>query len=90
MKRCKELKEDTRLISDQLAKYFNKKSGVCMTFNEAYTSIWEQLNFESDLIDNKLKKLFEISENEDYEITTDNLSKYLEPHLKKLLPSRDS
>ena len=29
--------------------------------------------------------VFGISENDDYEITTDNLSKYLEPHLKKLL-----
>jgi hypothetical protein len=81
----KELKEDTRLISDQLAKYFNKKSGVCMTFNEVYTPIWEQLDSELESIDNKLRKLFGISENEDYEITSANLSKYLEPHLKKLL-----
>jgi len=79
----KELKEDTRLISDQLAKFLNKKKGSCMTFNEAYTPIWETLG--SDLLDNKLRKLFGITENEDYEITSANLSKYLEPHLKKLL-----
>ena len=54
-----------------------------MTFNEAYTPIWETLG--SDLLDNKLRKLFGITENEDYEITSANLSKYLEPHLKKLL-----
>jgi hypothetical protein len=82
----KELKEDTRLLSDQLAKFLNKKWGSCMTFNEVYTPMWEQLDSQSELFDNKLRKLFGITENEDYEITSSNLSKYLEPHLKKLIP----
>ena len=50
---------------------------------EAYAPILERL--DSNVIDYKLRKLFGITENEDYEITSHNLSKYLEPHLKKII-----
>ena len=79
---CKKLKDDTRVISNQLAKFLNKQLGTCMTFNEAYTRIWDMLGSDSLLFifGNKLRKLFGIYENEDYEITRENLSNYLEPH----------
>jgi hypothetical protein len=57
-----------------------------MTFNEAYTRIWDMLGSDSLLFifGNKLRKLFGIYENEDYEITRENLSNYLEPHFKQI------
>lgn len=100
-KHYKELKHDTRLMSNQLSKFLNKAEGTCITFMEVYTQLWEILDNTTDSdtdsdscsLDNHptnvlaLRKLFGITENEDYKITRDNLHKFLEPHLKKLNPA---
>ena len=44
-----------------------------------------QSDSETYLNQRNLRKLFGITENEDYDITKDNLNKYLEHHLKKLV-----
>ena len=73
------MKSDTRLLSNELARFLQKKQGACITFSEAYTLI-----LELDPNEINLKRLFGIIGNEDNEITADTLTKYLEPHLKKI------
>jgi len=75
----KVMKSDTRLLSNQLARFLQKKQGACITFAEAYALILELHSNEINL-----KRLFGIIGNEDNEITADTLSAYLEPHLKKI------
>jgi hypothetical protein len=75
----KVIKPNTRLLSNQLAMFLQKKQGSCITFAEAYASILELNSNEINL-----KRLFGIFSNEDSEITADTLSAYLEPHLKKI------
>lgn len=77
------MKSDTRLLSNQLAMFLQKKQGACITFTEAYDLISESLSLNSN--DTNLKRLFGIISNDDNEITVDTLSAYLEPHLKKLI-----
>jgi hypothetical protein len=79
----KVMKADTRLLSNELARFLQKKQGVCITFAEAYDLISESLSLNSN--DTNLKRLFGIISNDDNEITVDTLSAYLEPHLKKLI-----
>ena len=75
----KVMKPNTRLLSNELASFLQKKRGSCITFSEAYDSILE-LNPN----DTNLKRLFGIFSYEDNKITADTLSAYLEPHLKKI------
>lgn len=79
----KVMKTDTRLLSNELARFLQKKQGACITFTEAYDLISESLSLNSN--DTNLKRLFGIFSNDDNEITADTLSAYLEPHLKKLI-----
>ena len=73
------MKSDTRLLSNELAMFLQKKQGACITFAEAYALILELNSNEINL-----KRLFGIIGNEDNELTSDTLTKYLEPHLKKI------
>jgi hypothetical protein len=82
---CRTLKDNTRLLSIQLSRFLNKAEGSCMTFEEVYAPMWQMIDSETDLNERNLRKLFGITENKDYDITKDNLDKYLEPHLKKLV-----
>jgi len=79
----KVMKSDTRLLSNQLAMFLQKKQGSCITFSEAYALILESLD-PTKYFDSNLGNLFGITSNEDNEITADTLSAYLEPHLKKI------
>jgi len=95
----RELKNDTRILSEQLAKFLDKKIGTCMTFDETYELIWIYIGLYCNIkrqchlkgftkyieLDPNLRKLFGITEYEDYELTPETLPKYLEPHLKHLI-----
>ena len=97
--RDRELKNDTRILSEQVAKFLNKKIGTCMTFDETYGLIWQYIGSHCNIgthchlkgftkyieLDPNLRQLFGITEYEDYELTTETLPKYLEPHLKRLI-----
>ena len=97
--RDRELKNDTRILSEQVAKFLNKKFGTCMTFDETYELIWQYIGSHCNIgtqchlkgftkyieLDPNLRQLFGITEYEDYELTTETLPKYLEPHLKRLI-----
>ena len=70
-----------------------------MTFDETYGLIWQYIGSHCNIgtqchlkgftkyieLDPNLRKLFGITEYEDYELTTETLPKYLEPHLKHLI-----
>ena len=84
--------KDLRLISNELAKVLKVKSGTCMDFEDAYIQIFNYIqdnNITNMAEDSKLRYLFGINENEDYEcsviVLIQILKKILEPHLKKLL-----
>lgn len=82
---------DIRLLSNQLSSFLKQKVGTCMEFNEVYNKILEYIN-TNDITaineDIKLRSLFGISEDEDYEysysVLVKILNKLLEPHLKKI------
>ena len=97
--RDRELKNDTRILSEQVDKFLDKKIGTCMTFDETYELIWQYIGLHCNIgtqchlkgftkyieLDPNLRQLFGITEYEDYELTTETLPKYLEPHLKHLI-----
>ena len=97
--RDRELKNDTRILSEQVDKFLDKKIGTCMTFDETYELIWQYIGLHCNIgtqchlkgftkyieLDPNLRQLFGITEYEDYELTTETLPKYLEPHLKRLI-----
>ena len=83
-KKYNTLKDNTRLMSNQLAIYLHKKQGSCITFDEVFLLIWKSVCWDWKESKYELKKLFGITENEDYEISNNNLSNYLEPHLKNI------
>jgi len=83
--------DNLRLISNQLAKFIKVKCGTCMEFDEAYELVFHYIQ-DNDITniseDTKLRRLFGINENEDYEFTDSimikALKKMLEPHFKKI------
>ena len=76
------MKPNTRLLSIQLARFLQKKPGVCITFAETYDLILESLSLNPN--DPNLKKIFGIFSEDNNEITSNTLTKYLEPHLRRL------
>ena len=44
--RDRELKNDTRILSEQVDKFLDKKIGTCMTFDETYELIWQYIGLQ--------------------------------------------
>jgi hypothetical protein len=84
----KGLKDDTRLLSIQLAEFLDKPKGSCMTFDKVHIIFMENyIKMDTNLLwfDDKLKLLFGLPK--DYnntEVCYDKLEKYLEQHLRKI------
>jgi hypothetical protein len=82
---------DIRLVSNQLAAFLKRPIGTCLEFNDIYDEVLQYIN-DNDITainqDANLRKLFGISEDEDYEYSYSELVKVLknllEPHLKKI------
>lgn len=82
-----------KLLSDNLCKFLKLPIGSCLKNAEIITLL-NQYFCENQLfsttspihieMDNKLRKLFGITENEDYELTINNLADYLQPHLQNI------
>jgi hypothetical protein len=84
------LKRQIRLLSYELAQFLSVEPGTCMTVKEVHNKMIEytsSINIKTSVIkmDTKLRKLFGLTENEDYEITSKNLASYLKPHLKVIV-----
>ena len=82
---------DVRLLSTQLASFLKYKDGTCLEFDEVYEEVLNYINYNDITAfneDHKLRNLFGISEDEDYEYSYSDLvnvlKKLLEPHLKKI------
>jgi len=82
---------DVRLLSSQLSSFLKYKDGTCLEFNKAYDEVLNYINDNNITAlneDHKLRNLFGISEDEDYEYSYSDLvnvlKKLLEPHLKKI------
>jgi hypothetical protein len=80
---------DVRLLSNQLALFLKRDIGTCLEFEEVYNEVIQYINDNQITAlneDSKLRKLFNISEDEDYEYSYSELVKVigtlLEPHLK--------
>jgi hypothetical protein len=90
---CRYLKDQIRLLSYELVQFLNIEPGTCMTVEEVYNTMMKYIsancsrNAKSKVInmDSKLRKLFAITENEDYELKSSNLILYLKPHLKVIV-----
>ena len=90
---CRYLKDQIRLLSYELTQFLNVEPGTCMTVEEVYNTMMKYIssncsrNSKSKVInmDSKLRKLFAITENEDYELKSSNLILYLKPHLKVIV-----
>jgi len=87
---CNYLKDQIRLLSYELTQFLSVEPGTCMTVEEVYNAMMKYItsncsrNAKTKVInmDSKLRKLFAITENEDYELKSTNLILYLKPHLK--------
>jgi hypothetical protein len=84
------LKDKIRLLSYELAQFLNVEPGTCMTVKEVHNKMIEHTfsrNVKTKVIkmDTKLRKLFGLTENEDYELKSSNLILYLKPHLKVIV-----
>lgn len=87
------LKDQIRLLSYELVQFLNVEPGTCMTVEEVYNTMMKYIsancsrNAKTKAInmDSKLRKLFAITENEDYELKTTNLILYVKPHLKLIM-----
>lgn len=90
---CRYLKDQIRLLSYELVQFLNVEPGTCMTVEEVYNTMTKYIstncsrNAKTKVInmDSKLRKLFAITENEDYELKSTNLILYLKPHLKVIV-----
>ena len=87
---CRYLKDKIRLLSYELAQFLNVEPGTCMTVKEVHNKMIEHTfsrNVKTKVIkmDTKLRKLFGLTENEDYELKSSNLILYLKPHLKVIV-----
>lgn len=84
--------KDLRLISNELVKFLKVKSGTCMEFDDVCVPVFNYIQ-DNEITnigeDCRLRNLFGINENEDYEYSTTNiiraLKKMLEPHCKKVV-----
>ena len=73
------------MLSDQLAKYLDKKNGTCITFNELYVLILLDLDdYKKYRIDHTLINLLGIPVNNYCDITLDELKNRIHTHLKKI------
>ena len=84
------LKDQIRLLSYELAQFLSVEPGTCMTMKEVHNKMIEYTssrNVKTSVIkmDTKLRKLFGINENEEYELKSTNLASYLKPHLKVIV-----
>jgi hypothetical protein len=90
---CNYLKDQIRLLSYELTQFLNVEPGTCMTVEEVCTTMMKYIssncsrNAKTKVInmDSKLRHLFGIAENEDYELKSSNLILYLKPHLKVIV-----
>ena len=87
---CRYLKDQIRLLSYELVQFLNVEPGTCMTVKEVHNKMIEHTfsrNVKTKVIkmDTKLRKLFGLTENEDYELKSSNLILYLKPHLKVIV-----
>lgn len=81
--------KDTYILSNQLCDFLEYRQGITMEYEDVYKNVLRLIKGNKKItrmykikIVPKIRKLFGISENEDYEITSENLQKFLEPHLK--------
>jgi hypothetical protein len=87
--KTKDRKSMPKIISYQLSDFLGIEPGNSMSTEEIYYVVETYIKKNIPISKNniikivpKIQKLFGISENEDYEITMDNLYKFIEPHLK--------
>lgn len=78
-----------KLLSYQLCEFLGCEPGTNMTEEDVYADVLRLVKGNKKMtrlykikIIPKIQKLFGITENEDYEITPENLSKFLKPHFK--------
>ena len=82
-----ETNEKVYIISNQLCKFLKKEKGS-ITKNQMnelkavlkYIKKNKLIKNNEFIMDISLRKLFGITENEDYELTTDNIMQFLKPH----------
>ena len=79
----------TKLLSNQLCEFLGCEQGTNMVEEDVYALVFKRIKGNKKMtrtykikIVPKLQKLFGITENEDYEITPENLPKFIKPHLK--------
>jgi hypothetical protein len=78
-----------KLLSHQLCRFLNCELGTTMHEKDIYANVLKQIKGNKNItrlhkikIVPAIQKLFGISENEDYEITFENLPKFIKPHIK--------
>lgn len=78
-----------KLLSYQLCEFLGCEAGTNMTEEDVYADVLRLIKGNKKMtrmykikIVPKIQRLFGITENEDYEITPENLSKFLKPHFK--------
>lgn len=78
-----------KLVSHQLCEFLGCEPGTTMHEQDVYTDVLKLIKGNKKItrlykikIVPKIQKLFGISENEDYEITPENLPNFLKPHIK--------
>ena len=78
-----------KLLSHQLCRFLNCELGTTMHEKDIYADVLKQIKGNKNItrlhkikIVPAIQKLFGISENEDYEITLENLPKFIKPHIK--------
>jgi hypothetical protein len=79
-----------KLLSHQLCEFLNCEIGTSMYEEDVYVDVLKLIKGNKKMtrlykikIVPKIRKLFGISENEDYEITPENLPKFIKPHIKQ-------
>ena len=82
-------KKHVKLLSYQLCEFLGCEPGTNMTEEDVYADVLRLIKGNKKMtrlykikIVPRIQKLFGITENEDYEITPENLSKFLKPHFK--------
>lgn len=88
-KNAKYDKKIPKLLSHQLCEFLGCEEGTNMYEEDVYALVFKLIKGNKKMtrlykikIVPKIQKLFGITENEDYEITPENLPKFLKPHLK--------
>lgn len=87
--KTKDHKSIPKIMSYQLSEFLGIETGNPMFVEEIHNAVETYIKKHIPISKNnkikivpKIQKLFGISENEDYEITMENLYKFIEPHLK--------